>query len=330
MKMPMRKQLRISVPHLRQGILMPVVLLISTVFTAKAYNGSLEKNDSVAILGRWDITIDVDGKKSPSWLEVRHSGLHMLVGQFVGIGGSARPISRVNLKDGKISFSIPPQWEPENNDLSVEGTLEGDGLAGSMTFSNGKTYKWTGKRAPSLLPKSEPVWGKPIRLFDSTSLNGWHAMGDNQWKAESGILRSPKSGSNFVTDKTFTDFQLHIEFRYPKGSNSGVYLRGRYEVQIIDSIAPEPSKVLLGAVYGFITPSEMVAKAPGEWQTYDITLVGRMTTIIANGKTIVCNQEIPGITGGALDSNEGEPGPILLQGDHGPVDYRNIILTPAK
>ena len=325
----MRKLSVISMQRMYRYIFLPVVLLLCTIFGAKAYYCPFEKPDPSPIEGRWDITIDVDGKKSPSWLEVRHSGLHMLVGQFVGIGGSARPISRVNFIDGKISFSIPPQWEPENNDLSVEGTLDGDNLSGSMTFSNGKIHNWTGTRAPALRRTSEPVWGKPIHLFNGTNLEGWHAMGENQWKAEGGILRSPKSGANFVTDKTFTDFKLHIEFRYPKGSNSGVYLRGRYEVQIIDSITLEPSKVLLGAIYGFIAPSEMVAKAPGEWQTYDITLVGRMVTIVANGKTIICNQEIPGITGGALDSNEGEPGPLLLQGDHGPVDYRNIIITPA-
>lgn len=75
---------------------------------------------------------------------------------------------------------------------------------------------------------------------------------------------------------------------------------------------------------------QMVAKAPGEWQSYDITLVGRLVTIIANGKTIICDQLIPGITGGALDSNEGEPGPIMLQGDHGPIEFRNSIITPAK
>ena len=133
-----------------------------------------------------------------------------------------------------------------------------------------------------------------------------------------------------MTDETFTDFKLHIEFRYPKGSNSGVYLRGRYEVQIEDSRGLEPSKDQLGAVYGFLSPSDMVAKEAGEWQSYDITLVGRMVKVVANGKTVICNQEIPGITGGALDSKEGEPGPIYIQGDHGPIEFRNIILTPAK
>ncbi|HRO70124.1 MAG TPA: DUF1080 domain-containing protein [Chitinophagaceae bacterium] len=143
-------------------------------------------------------------------------------------------------------------------------------------------------------------------------------------------MKSPKSGSNLVTERKFDDFKLHIEFRYPKGSNSGVYLRGRYEIQIADSKGMATLKDQLGAVYGFISPTEMAAKDPGEWQTYDITLVGRMITVVANGKTVICNQEIPGITGGALDSNEGEPGPLYIQGDHGPIEYRNIVLTPAK
>ncbi len=324
----MRQPSNKKIQKMPRYFLMPAIFLLIMTSSVKAH--PFIAADASPIEGRWDITIDIDGKKSPSWLEVRHSGLHTLVGQFVGTSGSARPISKVNFSDGQMSFSIPPQWEKEDRDLSVEGRLDGDNLSGSMTFSNGKIYNWTAKRAPSLRRKSDPVWDKPVKLFDGTSLKGWHAMGANQWKAEGGILRSPKSGSNFVTDKNFTDFKLHIEFRYPKESNSGVYLRGRYEVQVEDSQGQEPLKDLLGAIYGFIAPSEMVAKSPGEWQTYDITLVGRMVTVIANGKTIICNQEIPGITGGALDSNEGDPGPIYLQGDHGPIDYRNIILTPAK
>lgn len=316
-----------------QRILFLSTLLFFIIMNINSTNASrlpVPQSDTLAIQGKWDISVNVNGKMFPSWLEVRHSGLEMLVGRFVGIGGSARPVSRINIKDGKMSFSIPPQWEPESNDLYVEGTLQGDSLSGTMIFSNGQKHDWVGKRAPSLRRKIAPVWGKPIHLFDGSNMNEWHATGKNQWKVESGLLRSPHSGSNIVTNRVFNDFKLHIEFRYPKESNSGVYLRGRYEIQIIDSDDEEPSDVLLGGVYGFLTPSEMVAKSPGEWQTFDITLIGRMVTIVANGKMIICNQAIPGITGGAIDSDEGAPGPILLQGDHGPIDFRNIIITPAK
>jgi hypothetical protein len=276
------------------------------------------------------MTIMVDGKASPSWLEVVHSGTAHLVGQYVGIGGSARPISKIIFENGKMSFAIPPQWEKENNEMSFEAIFQGDSLAGTMVAANGKTYNWTARRAPLLKRTAPPVWGKPIQLLKMNSLDNWHALGENQWIVESDVLKSPHSGANLVTDQTFNDFKLHIEFRCPKGSNSGVYLRGRYEVQIEDSYGKEPQKDLLGAIYGFLTPNEMAAKPANEWQMFDITLAGRLVTVVANGKEIICRQNIPGITGGALDSNEGEPGPLLLQGDHGPIEYRNIVITPAK
>jgi hypothetical protein len=146
----------------------------------------------------------------------------------------------------------------------------------------------------------------------------------------SGVLHNADSGANLATDQKFDDFKLHLEFRVPKGANSGVYLRGRYELQIDDAAGLDPSSHHLGGVYGFIAPSESVARPAGEWQSMDVTLVGRMITYDLNGTTIICNREIPGITGGALDSAEADPGPLLLQGDHGPVEYRNIVITLAK
>ena len=287
--------------------------------------------DTSSIIDRWDITVHQPGREVPSWLEITRSGIRTLVGRFVGGGGSARPISKIEYANGKLSFSIPPQWERDNRDLFVEGSLQGDSLTGTLTNPDGKSYQWVGHRSPSLRRNAEPTWGASVKLFNGSDLKGWHPSGStNQWQATSGILHSDRPGSNIVTDASFTDFKLHIEFRYPKGSNSGVYLRGRYEVQIENSDAAEPYNNQIGAVYGFLSPSEQPAKQPGEWQSYDITLIGRLVTIVFNGKTVICNQEIPGITGGALDSREGEPGPIYLQGDHGTIEYRNIILTPAK
>lgn len=282
-------------------------------------------------IGRWDLTVDQGDRIVPSWVEVKLSGIKTLVGYFVAEGGSARPIAKVNFNDGKVSFSIPPQWERTDKDMVFEGTLKDDKLSGTINSSNGKTYTFTGVRAPMLHRDKEPVWGAPIKLFNGKDLSGWHTQKpENQWVVENGIMKSPRSGSNIMTDKKFTDFKLHIEFRYPKGSNSGVYLRGRYEVQVEDSYGQEPSSTLFSGVYGFLTPNQMAANPAGEWQIFDITFVGRKVTVIANGKKVICDQLIPGITGGALDSNEGEPGPIFLQGDHGPVEYRNIVITPAK
>jgi len=280
--------------------------------------------------GRWDITMSKEGKSIPSWLEVRHSGRETLIGRFVYEFGSARPVAHVKYENGKFSFSIPPQWEPGKRYQDFEFSLDGnDKLTGTMVYTDGKQYNWTAVRAPKLKRTTAPIWGPAIKLI-GTDLTGWHALGNNQWVVENGILKSPKSGSNLVTDQKFNDFKLHIEFRYPKGSNSGVYLRGRYEVQIEDNKGKEPLSTYLGGVYGFLPPSEMMAKDPGEWQSYDITLIGRMVTVVANGVTVIQNQEIPGITGGALDCNESEPGPLFIQGDHGPIEFRNIIITPAK
>ena len=320
---------RLFQTNLRQftrRILLSAVMLIFAVCAVDANAKPLAS----PLEGRWDITVDVAGKPSPSWLEVRHSGNHTLIGQFVSFSGSARPISEVKFKDGKFNFSIPPQWEKGDKDFSLEGTLQGEKISGSLTTPEGKTYTWTGVRAPSLRRSTPPVWGKAIKLTDGNTIKGWHAAGTNQWVSENGVLKSDKSGANLITDEKYNDFKLHVEFRIPKGSNSGVYLRGRYEMQVTDGKGLEPAVDQLGAVYGFISPSEMMAKEPGEWQSFDITLIGRMLTLVVNGKTVITNQEIPGITGGALDSNEGEAGPLYIQGDHGPVEYRNIIITPAK
>lgn len=314
-----------------RNLIIPAVLVCSAVSTsANVESNSSYKMADPAIEGRWDITIEDGGKKFPAWLEVIHSGHKRLVGQYVGITGSARPVSIVHFSNGKINFSLPPQWEEEDHDLVFEGTLQDGKLAGTMIAANGKTYNWSAVRAPLLIREKAPVWGAPLKLFNGKDLTGWKALGENQWIVENGVLKSPHSGANLITERKFNDFKLHVEFRCPSGSNSGLYLRGRYEVQIEDSKGKQPQKDLLGAVYGFITPSEMAAKDAGEWQTYDITLVGRMITVILNGKKVICNQAIPGITGGALDSNEGEPGPLYIQGDHGPIEYRNIIVTPAK
>lgn len=282
--------------------------------------------------GRWDLTVDRgDGKEVPSWLEVKHSGIKMLVGYFVAPdGGSARPVARVNANGSGFSFAIPPQWEPGNNDLTVEGQWNGDQISGTMVMPDGKKYSFTGNRAPSLEQSGTVTWGAPIKLLGGKGTEGWHASGaKNQWLVENGVLKSPASGSNLITDQKFTDFKLHIEFKYPPHSNSGVYLRGRYEVQVEDGLQ-EPSNVGIGGIYGYIIPNQRFTKGPNEWQTYDITIIGRRVTVVANGKTIICDQVIPGITGGALDSKEGEPGPIMLQGDHGPIEYRNIVITPRK
>jgi hypothetical protein len=283
------------------------------------------------IIGRWDLTVQGTDRSYPSWVEVTLSGHKTLVGRFVAGGGSARPISKVTYDNGAVRFSLPPQWEIEPTDVQVTATLANDKLTGTIVQPNGEKHSFTGVRAPTLRRSAAPVWGKPVVLFGGTEMNAWEALpgGENQWKVIGGLLTNTKSGANLATKQKFTDFKLHLEFRVPKGGNSGVYLRGRHEVQVEDSPLGEPSSTHLGGVYGFLVPNEQAHKGAGVWQTYDITLIGRRVTVVLNGKTIIADQTIPGITGGALDSNEGEPGPIYLQGDHTSVEYRNIRITPV-
>lgn len=284
-----------------------------------------------SVVGRWDLTVSNGRGSYPSWLEVTLSGNRTLVGRFVGRVGSARPISRVDVSGTEISFSIPPQWDRDTTDLHFGGHLTADHLEGTITNPDGSKSTFTGTRAPDLI-RETPRWGDPIALFDGKTLNGWKTeQGRGQWSVANGVLTNGQSGVNLVSERTFTDFKLHVEFRYAKGGNSGVYLRGRYEVQIEDSPKRAiPLPVDIGAIYGFLPPNEDAATGAGTWQAYDITLVGRRVTVVLNGRTIIADQLIPGPTGGAIDSDEGAPGPILLQGDHTVIEYRAVRITPAR
>ena len=281
---------------------------------------------SQEIVGKWDLDVEMDKGILPSWLEVKKSGTKALVGYFVAHNGSARPISEVFFHNGIIDFSIPPQFDGLN-DLHFQGILKQGKLSGVILDSEGGVNKFSGVRAPKLIRSMDVNWGKSISLFNGYNLDGWKSSDPekkNQWTVKKGILLNPESGVNLITDKKFEDFKLSIEFRYPKGSNSGVYLRGRYEVQVEDNYGLEPESTLFGGIYGFLKPNQMAAKPAGEWQRYEITLIGRRVSVVANDKKIINDQIIPGITGGALDSKEALPGPIMLQGDHGIIEYRNI------
>lgn len=294
-------------------------LLLTTFF--------IQAQDAKALEGTWNLIVTEDGKEVPSWLEIKHSGISTLVGRFCYKTGSARPVAEVKVNEGKFNFSIPAQWEPKGLDMQIIGMQDGDGLKGTLIYTDGKAHSWVATRSPKLAYNENPKWGKERKLFNGKDLTGWNAMGDNQWVVENGVLKSSKAGANLATDEKFTDFKLHVEFKYPKGSNSGIYLRGRYELQIADNIGLEPASVLFGGIYGLVTPNEMVVKPAGEWQEFDVTLIGRRVTVVANGKTIINDQIIPGMTGGALDNDEAAPGPLLIQGDHGPVEFRNIVIT---
>ena len=284
------------------------------------------------IIGKWDLEVIKGDRILPSWLEVKLSGNRTLVGYFVAESWSASPISEVFFHEGTVDFSIPPKWDGFNamhfSALVSKGVLEG-----TILNSEGEPMSFTGVRAPKLIRSQEVKWSKPRSLFDGKTLNQWKPLESerqNQWEAQDGLLVNPRSGVNLITEEKFTDFKLHIEARYPAQSNSGIYLRGRYEVQVEDSYGKEPSSILFGGVYCFLTTNEIAANKAGEWQVFEITLIGRRVTIVANWKTVINDHIIPGITGGAIDSKEGTPGPIMLQGDHCVVAFRNISIQTPK
>ncbi|MGB7437687.1 MAG: DUF1080 domain-containing protein [Candidatus Acidiferrum sp.] len=284
-------------------------------------------------LGRWDLTLKTPDRDYPSWLELTQEN-GQLKAQMVGRSGNARPLPSVEITNGLLKFVSPKEEEERKDDMVFEGQLNGDHLAGNTTGPDGTVWSWTGVRAPSLQESGTPKWGTPISLFNGKDLTGWTMSKPDAktvWKVENGKLITPGNGPELINNSNFKDFKLHVEFNAGPESNSGVYLRGRYEVQIETDSVAEPPSHHTGGVYGFIAPSPELPRKPGAWQSFDITLIGRNVTVVQNGQTVINNQEIPGITGGALDSHEESPGPIYLQGsEKGHVAFRKIVLTPAE
>jgi hypothetical protein len=316
---------------MRASRILQICLLTLAVDLAIA-SAAIAQSDR-PFIGRWDLTVQsADGHPYPSWLEIQRSGYRTLVGSFVGQFGSARPVSKIENDNGTIRFTIPPQYEDRKTDMTFDARLEGDVLRGETTDEKGNRITWEARRAPALNHAPPTAWSDPIELFNGRDLTGWkprHAGAKHGWQVKDGLFTNVDPGSDLVSEERFNDFKLLAEFRVPKGSNSGLYLRGRYEVQIEDGIDSEPDSHGVGGVYGFLTPISNPAKPAGEWQTMEITLIGRRLTVVYNGEKTIDRQVIPGITGGALDSHEGEPGPLMIQGDHGQVEFRRLTITPA-
>jgi hypothetical protein len=234
-------------------------------------------------------------------------------------------VTKASVTDKHLVLTIKTGEKSSKLDAEVRGDL----MEGTVENTEGKVVKFTAQR--------DRNWGEPIKLFNGKNLDGWEFMdppgetADNHWTVIDGVMASTKGGKNARTKRAdFKDFKLHVEFRVPPKGNSGVYLRGRYEIQVKDSAEKQLSADSCGALYSRITPSVNAAKPAEEWQTFDITLVGQFVTVVLNGKTVIDNKEIEGITGGAIDSNEFGPGPFYVQGDHSKIEYRSIVLTPSK
>jgi hypothetical protein len=286
------------------------------------------KQDEVVPAGRWDMTVFKGKKSYPSWFEIEKTG-NGLSGRFVGKVGSVRPLTTVNYQNSKLFFSLPVQWEKFPGDLEFSAVLKGDKFEGTTFDQKGHTIRFEALRAPELPCREKIEWGPEIDLL----AGDWDVRNPdstNGWILSEGILENNPPSTDLVSRKKFTDFFLTAEVYLPEKSNSGIYLRGRYEVQL-NNMPPDKTGDTgkMGALYGFLAPDTLFATPGDRWYSFEITLIGRCVTVKLNDILIINQREIPGITGGALDSNEGDPGPIMLQGDHGPVKFRNMKIRPA-
>jgi hypothetical protein len=302
-------------------------------------------------LGRWALSFE----EGIGWLEVRQEN-SFLDADLLWRWGSVMPVADVYIEGGKlvvtrVSNAVFDLGNGEKRTQSITSTLtlEGRGklLVGKMVMpqKDGKgaeVYYVTAKKNSPLPPAPDLTkvkYGEPIELLKNGMAN-WRLVEPssvNGWNIEKGVLMNnpiQKEGQahinygNLRTNGEFEDFNLKLSVNVPEGSNSGVYLRGIYEVQVMDSYGKDLDSHNMGALYSRITPNEAAERKAGKWQELDITLCDRHLTVVLNGKKIIDNQPVEGVTGGALTSNEFIPGPIYLQGDHGEVSYKDIVLTP--
>ncbi|MCF7786950.1 MAG: DUF1080 domain-containing protein [Prosthecobacter sp.] len=316
-------------------------LTIAAVFSL----GTLLNAADNPFIGRWALTIPGGGA---GWLGVESKDGALSSSVLWG-GGSVVPTTSTKL-DGDTLIVTREQKNKEGKLATIEtitAKTEGEFLKLTASKKNaagkdmGQPQEFAGKRIADVPPAPDLAkvkFGDPIQLLNGKDLTGWRLLkegADNGWSVVDGVLENrvvkakDKHFGNLRTEAEFVDFNLKTEVRTQEGSNSGIYLRGIYEVQVMESFGQPLDSHHMGALYSRITPSVAAEKAIGEWQTLDITLVDRHITVILNGKTIIDNAPVLGCTGGAMSSDEFKPGPIYLQGDHTNVDYRNMVLTPV-
>jgi hypothetical protein len=335
------------------------LFLVFLIACNTAPNETTTPEEEVALdfyTGSWALTLDYDNNNA-GWLEVWQESDY-LDADLLWRWGSVTPVEFVYYADNKVKAmqgrNVTRKAEGSDevlrthhiqNTFKIEKDGE-DGIKGTAIFpaASGvgvEKVSFTGVKVPPVgeAPDLASVeFSEPIQLFNGEDMSGWEIMGEGSvsgWKVVDGALVNDpvqKEGEphinygNLRTTDTFEDFNLSLEVNVPEGSNSGIYLQGIYEIQVLDSYGKELDSHNMGALYSRITPSVSAEKPAGEWQKLDITLVDRHLTVVLNGTTIIDNQPVKGITGGAISSDIFQPGPIYLQGDHGAVRYRDVVL----
>jgi hypothetical protein len=297
-----------------------VLLAVSAVAADSDYNG------------RWDLTTGA-ARRGAWWVELNGVGTANASGKFVSAySGDMNKIDEISIQNGVLKWVIKP---PNGAPFVYTARLAGGKLEGTMTREgqNEAATKFTGVRAPEITEKDDGSWkkGTPVELFDGKDLKGWHALvpgAEMKWTVTDAVLKNAPPTTDIVSDQKFWNFEAHVEFRIVEHSNSGIGLRGRYEIQILDDYGRPPNTHSAGALYSRVAPAVNASKPAGEWQTYDIRLVGRDLTVVHNGKKVLDHVHVDGLTAIANNSDEGEPGPFIVQGDHSNVEIRKFTVTP--
>jgi hypothetical protein len=311
----------------KQFMFFLVLILLSLPAFAKS-NGS-------QYVGRWDITATTPTGKQVFWLEVKEENGTMS-GSFLYRAGSVYKLTSVSVENGELVFD-----SSQGNSKQVHrAKLENNKLVGTLTITNTKTNQsqtinWVGVRAPKwgkTDANAKHTFGKAVELFDGKSIEAnWGVENPSRpsgWTVVDGVMTNQAGANNLVSKQTFKDFKIHCEYKLEDKSNSGIYLRGRYELQVLDDYGKEPESHGHMSIYSRVAPKVNASKPAGEWQEMEAVIVGNRVTVFLNGQKVQDNQEIYGVTGGALDSDEYKPGPIMLQGDHGKVWFRKVTVTP--
>jgi hypothetical protein len=285
--------------------------------------------------GKWDITTDQGFNQRVWWMEIQGSRTPQMRGRFTGFwGGDTNDIKDPHIENGVLKFNSDLGRHHQEYVAHLENTKDGERLIGEMRSAE-KTVHWTGARAPQIDQHDDGTWkpGKTVALFNGKDLSDWHGRREGHragWSVENNILKCTGSADDLISLEKFWNFDLHIEYRILPNSNSGIALRGRYEVQIIDDSGKPPNLHSNGSLYSRIAPAVNASKPTGEWQTYDVRLVGLDVTVVLNGRKVIDKGHIDGLTAMAFDADESRPGPLGLQGDHGPVEFRAISVTPLE
>ncbi|MCS7026089.1 MAG: DUF1080 domain-containing protein [Bryobacteraceae bacterium] len=283
--------------------------------------------------GRWDITVRNEPRRRAWWLEIEAAETANPRGKFISAyAGDLNPIEEIRIQGDELTFGFQVN---NRGHLVYQAKLVGDRLEGTFEVEGNPNSRlvWTGVRAPVIQDRDDGSWvaAKTIELFNGRDLTGWLPVVSGRelgWKVENGILKNVAGANNILTAEKFWNFDLHAEVRLGPGSNSGIVLRGRYEIQILDDFGKPPSRHSNGALYSRVAPLVNASRPAGEWQTYQIRIVGRQVTVVLNGQKILDKVEAEGLTAAAIDADEALPGPLFLQGDHGAVEFRKIRLTP--